>query len=233
MLDDKRILAVVPARGGSKGVPLKNIKPLCGEPLIVHTARLIRQIAMIDHAVVSTDSQEIAEVAMAEGLHFHASRPEELSGDRVADLPVLQHALREADEVNGVEHDVVLMLQPTSPLRKAEEIEACVEKLVRGPYDAVWTVSPADLKLHPLKLLRVENDEMRLYDEAGRKIIARQQLDPLYYRNGLCYAFTRECLLQKNTIYGDRASAVVVERKIVNIDTEEDFLRAETLMRRA
>lgn len=230
MVQEQKILAVVPARGGSKGVPLKNIKQLAGLPLIAHTAKVIQQVPRIDRAIVSTDHLGIARVAEEHGLAFLGERPEALSGDRVGDLPVLQQALEQAEASDGCRYDIVLMLQPTSPIRLAEDIDACIDKLADGPFDAVWTVSPIDLKFHPLKVLRVQNDSMSLWDARGQEIIARQQLEPLYYRNGICYAFTRDCLMETHSIYGRNAGAYVVAHPFANIDTEADFLAAENLM---
>lgn len=229
MIKNLKVLAVVPARGGSKGVPLKNIKMLAGEPLISHTAKVIRQVPLIDRAVVSTDHEGIAKVATEEGLTFFGPRPEELSGDRVGDLPVLQQALEQAESADQCRYDVVLMLQPTSPLREPGDIERCIEKLVLDGHDAVWTVSAIDLKFHPMKVLRVQDGHMSLWDEAGKNIIARQQLEPLYYRNGICYAFTRDCLMETQSIYGKNAGAVVITHDFANIDTVSDFEAAEKL----
>jgi len=230
MFQEKRILAVVPARGGSKGVPQKNIHPLAGKPLIVHTAELIKCVPEIDRSVVSTDSPEVAEISERAGLRSLGLRPDDLSGDRVPDLPVLQHELRQAEKYDKCTYEVVLMLQPTSPLREVNDIHQCLEKLIAGKMDTVWTVSKVDLKFHPLKLLKLSGEKMELYDPAGKEIIARQQLHPLYYRNGICYAFSRACLLELESIYGKNAGAVILDRPVVNIDTLNDFKCAERIM---
>lgn len=221
---------MVPARGGSKGVPLKNIKLLAGLPLIGHTARVVQQVPRIDRAVVSTDHAEIARIATEHGLSFFGYRPEGLSGDRVADLPVLQHALEQAETADRCRYDIILMLQPTSPVRLPEDIDVCIDKLVTDGHDTVWTVSPIDLKFHPLKVLSVHEGKLGLWDERGHQIIARQQLEPLYYRNGICYVFTRDCLMKTQSIYGTNAGAYIVKHPFANIDTEADFQAAEKLM---
>ena len=231
MYKNQRTLAVVPARGGSKGVHLKNLHPLCGKPLLAYTADVIHQLAYFDRAVVSTDHQQIAQVAREHNLSV-VYRPEELSGDRIGDWDVLDHALREAEREDGVLYDVVVMLQPTSPLRKAEHVRATIEKCVDGNWDAVWTVSPTDLKYHPLKALIIdENGAMDLYDARGKQIIARQQLQPVYHRNGVAYALTRDCILNQKTIMGANWSAVVIEEPQISIDTLEDFAKVEKLMK--
>ncbi len=231
MFKNKNILAVVPARGGSKGVPGKNIRPLAGRPLIAHTAERIQQVDIIDRAVVSTDSDDIAAAAEAAGLDAPFRRPAELSGDRIGDFDVLEHALTAAEHIDGTHYDIILMLQPTSPCRTADHIFQCLEKLTKEHRDTVWTVSPVDPKVHPLKQLRPTDDGgMTLWNPAGQRIIARQQLGPSYIRNGAVYAFTRSCLLEQRTIYGRSMGCVVIDEPLVNIDTLDDFSRAETLL---
>jgi CMP-N-acetylneuraminic acid synthetase len=235
LLHSKRILAVVPARGGSKGVPLKNIHPLLGIPLIAHVARVLSQVPGVDRSVVSTDSEAVAGEAVRAGLEAPFRRPESLSGDLVSDQQVLHHALTAMEsQEGGARYDVILMLQPTSPLRRVEHVVSVLEKLILESWDAVWTVSPTDLKYHPLKQLTVAPDgAMEYYDPRGETIIARQQLAPVYHRNGAAYALTRQCLLEQGTIKGARAAAVILSEPMVSIDTLGDFAIAERHLRGA
>ncbi|MGD8416069.1 MAG: acylneuraminate cytidylyltransferase family protein [Pseudomonadales bacterium] len=231
MLRDHRILAVVPARGGSKGIPLKNLRPVAGKPLVAHTGAFVARVACLDRAVVSTDHTGIREVAMANGLDAPFMRPAALAGDQVGDLPVLAHALRATEDDDGTRYDIVLMLQPTSPLRRVEHVMATLDKLIDERLDAVWTVSPTDLKAHPYKQLVLDSaGALDYFDPRGRQIVARQQLTPTYHRNGVAYALTRACLLEQGQLLGDRAGAVVIEEELANIDTADDLARAETLL---
>jgi len=219
---------VVPARGGSKGVRLKNIHPLDGIPLIAHVGRVLREVPAVDRAVVSTDNNAIAAEAVAAGIEAPFRRPESLSGDLISDQQVLQHALTTMEQLDGLVYDVVLMLQPTSPLRRPQHVTSVIEKLVSANWDAVWTVSPTELKYHPLKQLTVSEDgAMEYFDERGSSIIARQQLAPVYHRNGAAYAVTRDCLLRQGTLKGARTAAVVLTEPMVSIDTLDDFARVE------
>jgi CMP-N,N'-diacetyllegionaminic acid synthase len=203
----KRILVVVPARGGSKGVLLKNLQPVGGVPLVARVGALVSELPWVDRAVVSTDHAKIADVARKSGLDAPFIRPESLSGDRIGDLEVLTHALTTVDSLEGSMYDVVVMLQPTSPLRSAEHVQATVDKLVEGSFDAVWTVSPTDVKYHPRKQLVLDGDQLGFFSPDGAEVIARQQLGPVYHRNGAAYAITRECLLLQKSILGENASA--------------------------
>jgi len=233
MIDGRSVLAVCPARGGSKGIPLKNIVPFCGIPLVARVAHLLRDIELVDRALVSTDHPEIARVAREAGLDAPFVRPQAISGDRIGDAEVLIHALQEIERIDGRCYDVVVMLQPTSPLRTAEQVIRTIEALVSGDWDSMWTVSETDSKSHPLKQLCLEeNGGVRLYDPAGSRIIARQQLSPVYHRNGVAYAMTRECVLGQRTIAGKKCGALILEGELVSIDTPWDLELAEYVFQR-
>ncbi len=227
MIEGQRILVVCPARGGSKGIPLKNLKPFLGVPLVARVGHLVQEIPEIDRAIVSTDSEEIARVARESGLEAPFYRPQDLSGDRISDLQVLTHALLEMERLDKVVYDIVVMLQPTSPLRTAAHVKDTIQMLIDGDWDAVWTVSETDSKGHPLKQLRVSDGRLDYYDPAGKQIIARQQLVPVYHRNGVAYAIRRNCLLEQKSISGERTGALVIEGNMVSIDTMWDLELAE------
>lgn len=230
MIEGKSILAVVPARGGSKGVPLKNIRTVLGIPLIAYTARTIKACTFIDRAVVSTDHSGIARLAESEGLFVPFLRPKHLSGDRIGDMDVLAHALIEMERLDSRQYDIVLMLQPTSPLRTPAVLQEVVTKLVQEDLDSVWTLSPTDLKFHPQKQMRITNGVVEHYESMGKEIVARQQLETLYHRNGVAYAITRSCIVERRSILGVKASGVIVEGPIANIDTLEDFEALEQIL---
>jgi len=233
MIGDKKVLAVVPARGGSKGIRLKNLRTIGSHSLVARAGMNAAQVSAIDRAVVSTDHEDIAAAAEAAGLAAPFRRPQTLSGDRIADWDVLNHALLTMEELDAVIYDIVLMLQPTSPGRTRMHVEATLDRLVDEKFDAVWTVSETDSKGHPLKQLIVEEDNsMDYYDAAGSKIIARQQLTPVYHRNGIAYAMTRDCIVEQKTIKGKRTGAYVVADIVPNIDTELDIEWAEFLFQR-
>ena len=155
MISGKKILAVVPARGGSKGIKLKNIRKIAGIPLVGHAANCINQIKFIDRSITSTDNLKIKEVANQYNLKAPFIRPESLSGDFISDYEVLIHALNEMEKIDKTIYDLVVMIQPTSPLRLPEHIIECINLLINKNYDSVWTISKTDLKFHPLKSIRI------------------------------------------------------------------------------
>jgi len=230
MIQGRRVLAVVPARGGSKGIPLKNLREVCGRSLVARVGEVIREVREIDRAVVSTDHEDIAKAAEDAGIAAPFRRPKILSGDEIGDLDVLTHALEATEAVDAQRYDVVVMLQPTSPLRLAVHVSAAIRMLINGGWDSVWTISETDTKSHPLKQLTIADSALEYYDGRGAAVIARQQLKPVYHRNGIAYAMTRECLVQQQTIMGKRAGALVIEGHHVSIDTEWDLALVEFIL---
>jgi CMP-N,N'-diacetyllegionaminic acid synthase len=227
MLMGKTVLVIVPARGGSKGVRLKNIQPVMGVPLVTLVGRVVQHLPYVDRGVVSTDHPEIARISQEAGLDVPFLRPEEISGDIISDVQVLHHALLATEAIDRKTYDIVVMLQPTCPLRKPEQVTACVEKLIQGGFDAVWTISETDSKSHPLKQLIFADDRVDYYDPRGAAIIARQQLTPVYHRNGAAYAIARECLVEKKSAKGQKTSGVLIAEPLVSIDTPFDFALCE------
>jgi len=223
MFDEQKILAVVPARGGSKGIPLKNLATIGDRSLISIVAEVVGECGFFEAAIVSTDHADIAEESERAGLSVPFLRPPEISGDRISDVVVLTHALLAMEELTSKHYDIVVMLQPTSPFRRPVHCEQVIERLISGKYDSVLTVSETDTKCHPLKQLILNDDRVQYYDDRGSEIIARQQLTPVYQRNGFAYALQRSCLVDQQAIIGKNCSAVVTTDRFVNIDSFEDL----------
>jgi CMP-N,N'-diacetyllegionaminic acid synthase len=232
VINGKSVLAVVPARGGSKGLPGKNLRRVGGKSLVALAGEVAAEVSMIDRRVVSTDSEEIAEEARKADLDVPFMRPLHLSGCQVADWPVLTHALAATEQIDRKVYDIVVMLQPTSPLRTAADVFRTIRMLVDGQWDAVWTVSQTDSKAHPLKQLTVQDGVLDYWEQRGSQIVARQQLEPVYHRNGVAYAITRNCLVAQGTLKGARTGAYIVPGEHVSIDTEWDLELVELLMKR-
>ena len=232
MIDGLNVLAVVPARGGSKGIPLKNLREVGGRSLVARVGDVISAVPIIDRVVVSTDHAGIAAAAEAAGIAAPFRRPEAISGDQVGDYDVLVDALQASEAADGRRYDVVVMLQPTSPLRTPAQVSAAIRMLVEGGWDSVWTVTETDSKAHPLKQLTVCDGALGYYDPRGAEVIARQQLTPVYHRNGIAYAMTRACLVEQRSIKGKRAGALIVEGEHVSIDTEADLEKVEFVLAR-
>jgi len=223
MINKLNVLAVIPARGGSKGIPLKNLKKVGGVPIVEIASQVASTVEFIDRIVVSTDNEEIAKAAIKGGADAPFRRPEILSGDRISDTQVLAHALQEVERQDKKIYDIVVMLQPTSPLRTKQHIVDSLEMLINNNYDSVWTVSETDSKSHPLKQLTIKNKALDYYDTQGKDIIARQQLEMVYHRNGIAYVLKRDVILNSKTIKGSNCGALICQGDFTSIDTEKDL----------
>ena len=230
MINNKNILAIVPARGGSKGIPLKNLKKLGEYSLIARVGLTVKKIPEIDRVVVSTDNEKIAKEAEKFGISAPFKRPKSISGDYISDYDVLLHSLKSVEKIDKRKYDIILMLQPTSPLRKPLHIKNTLKMLIDNEFDSVWTVSETDSKHHPLKQLTIKNSMINYYDVEGPNIIARQQLKKTYHRNGIAYAMTRDCIVEQKSIRGKKNGALIVNEIHISIDTYWDLELAEFLL---
>ena len=224
------VLAVIPARGGSKGIPRKNLCKAGGISLVARAVKFTKALMWIDRVVLSTDDREIAEEGRKYGAEVPFLRPLELAGDTSKSVDVWRHVLIEAEKYYNTTFDISILLEPTSPFREPRHVEEVVKKLVDGDYNSVLTVSETDSKNHPLKQLVIKDDCVSYYDDAGKGIIVRQQLTPVYHRNGVAYAKMRKCLMNQETFIGPNTYAVVIDEPLVNIDTEQDLKRAQFLL---
>jgi CMP-N-acetylneuraminic acid synthetase len=226
-----RVLALVPARLGSKGIPRKNLRLLGGKPLLAHTAEAAAGASRITRTILSTEDEEIAAVGRRCGLEVPFLRPPELARDETPTLRVLQHAV-EWLEGRGEVYDAVCLLEPTSPFRRAETIDECLRLLEESGADAVVTVTPVPAHFNPHWVYwRAPDGTLRLSTGESEPISRRQELPAAYCRDGSVYATRRDVIMAQNSIYGRRLLGCVVEGgTTVNIDTLDDWKRAEDLL---
>lgn len=226
-----RTVAIIPARGGSKGVPRKNIRLLHGKPLLAYAAEAARRARRLSRVVLSTDDAEIADVGRACGLDVPFIRPAERARDETPMLPVVQHAVAFL-ESHGEHFDAVCLLQPTNPLRRAEDVDACIDLLERSGADAVMTVLPVPAEYNPHWVyFRGADASLQLSTGEAVPISRRQELPAAYHREGGVYVTRRDVLMIGGSLYGARACGYLVDpARSVNIDLPEDWLRAESLL---
>lgn len=218
-LGDATILAVVPARGGSKGIPRKNLAEVAGRSLIAWAAATVAELAWIDAAVISTDDEAMAEEGRRHGLDAPFLRPAEFAGDAAPATGMWQHAWRASEAHYGRRFDVSLLLQPTTPLRRAADVERTVRALLDGRHRAAATVSRVPGHYAPEKILTVDTaGTLHFYREDGALHTARQSVPEYYHRNGVCYAVRRDTLLGAGLIVEQDCAAVRVEGPVINID---------------
>jgi CMP-N,N'-diacetyllegionaminic acid synthase len=220
------VLGIVPARGGSKGVPRKNLQLIEGHTLVEHVARAARESGVLDRVVLSTDSSEIADAGRQAGLEVPFIRPADLAADDTPMAPVLQHAL-DALARGGWTPDVMVLLQPTSPLRRPDHIRNAVELLYETKADSVVTVNELPLDHSPDYLMRIEEGFLRPFLAEGARLTRRQDARPAYWREGTAYVFWRETLERFGNIYGDKCYPLILDpAESLSIDTEADLEEA-------
>ncbi len=231
---NNKVLAVIPARGGSKGIPRKNLARLAGRSLIEHVAGVVAKLDWLDHAVVSTDDEKIAEEGRRHGLDVPFMRPAELSGDHATAVDTWRHAWIASEQAYGLRFLQSVLLQPTSPLRTPDDVEQAVRLLTDRACSSVVTVSRSPAHLTPELMLRIDDrGYLAPYLADGLTYTSRQMVGAYYHRNGLAYAVTRASLVDRGTIVGDDTLALLTERPVANIDEPLDLEWAEFLLQRA
>jgi len=229
-LFNSNILVVVPARGGSKGIKLKNLQKINGISLVEIAGNVVSELDYINQAIVSTDHPEIANLANKSGLDSPFFRPKDLSGDFISDVEVLTHSLKEMEKIKKIQYDLIVMLQPTSPTRKPYHVTKAILKLIEKKHDSVITISKLDSKYHPLKQFLLEDQNIKYFDNKGQTIIARQQLNDTYVRNGLVYVMTRDCLINQKKVISENCGYLIIDEPTANIDSLEDLKLAQDLI---
>ncbi len=230
------ILAIIPARGGSKGIPRKNIRSFAGYPLIAYSIAAGLQAKTVTRVIASTDDPEIADVARQCGAETPFLRPAEFAQDNSTDLPLFQHALQWLDEHEGYKPDVVVQLRPTSPLRPSDCVDRAVNSLLAHPdADSVRGVVSAGQNPHKMWVLSGEDAPMKnLLSVPGLDEpynAPRQSLPPIYWQTGHIDAIRRETILQKGSMSGERVYPLVIDaRYTVDIDNLNDWARYEAMV---
>lgn len=234
MVQEKKVqtLGVILARGGSKGIPNKNIKLLNSKPLIVYTIEAALESKVFDEVVVSTDSYQIAQISKQFGALVPFMRPLELAGDNVWSRDALKHAVLECEKIFNKKYDFVIELPCIAPLRKSIHIQEAFKKLIEKKSDSVTSVTLMGDK-HPVRMKRIVNDQLKDFTtefpegEGSR----RQDLEPCYIRNGAIYAMTRDCIVNKFSRHGESCRPYIMDDiSSVNIDTIIDFKLAEIFL---
>ena len=168
-----------------------------GVPLIAITNSCAKKVKAIDKIILSTDDNVISKIGLKYGIDIPFIRPKEISNDKSTDWEVISHGLKEIESIEGKKYDIILLLQPTAPLRKAIDIRKVIQLIIDKNFDAVWTVSKTDLKYHPRKQLKINDGLISFVLKSGEKLPTRQELEPIYHVNGVAYALTRECVLNQ------------------------------------
>jgi len=232
MNSNQKILAVIPARSGSKGVKNKNIKILGDKPLVCHSIESALASNLITDVVVSTDSEEISKIAKESGAQVPFIRPKKLAIDIAESYPVIHHAILEMQTIKEIKYDYFIMLQPTSPFRSTDDINLALNKLIDSNFDSI--VSVVDVGgFHPLRMKKINNNGMLLnyVKQEGENMLPRQKLEPVFIRNGSIYASKTSVLFSYDSLVGPRCLPYIMSsEKSINIDSKIDFKIAENII---
>lgn len=225
MINEKKVLALIPARGGSKGVPRKNVRMLGGKPLIAWTIEAAIQSKYIDRVMLSSEDEEIIEVAKKWGCDVPFVRPKELAQDDTPSMEVILHGI---EQVKG--YDYIVLLQPTSPFRTTEDINKCIEKCVENNQESC--VSIVEVSQNPYWMYTVkENEVLNPLIEIDDKYYQRQKLPKTYILNGAVYVASIEWLKQSKSFLSKNTTSVeMTKEKSIDIDTMLDFKVASLLI---
>lgn len=229
MINNKSILAIIPARGGSKGIPRKNIKDLNGKPLIAYTIEETKKSKYIDKLVVSTEDEEISKISTMYNAEVPFLRPKELAEDHTPGIDPILYTIKWFQS-NGYKFDYIVCIQCTSPFRRVEQIDDALEKLINKDADSI--VSVCESEVSPYWMKKIENGMMNNFLDNIPFYARRQDAPQIYRLNGAIYIAKAEVLLKNNNWYTENTLAYVMDRKSsVDIDEMIDFKFAEFLMR--
>lgn len=231
MIEGKKVLGIIPARGGSKGLPGKNIKNLLGKPLIGWTIERALESKFLDKVMVTTDSREIQDVSLKYGAEAPFLRPDKLSSDTATSVDVVTHVLDYCEE-QGEFFDYLVLLEPTSPLREKDDIDLMLEKLISNQSGADSIVSIGQVESHPC-ILKVKNGEkLEPFDQNLPKELRRQDMEDVYFPYGVAYIIEVSQFRRKKTFYTKNALFYEIKRyQCYEIDDIYDFLAIENIMR--
>ena len=225
------ILGATFARGGSKGIARKNIKELAGKPLIAYAIETALSIAMIDRFIVSTEDEEIAEVARSYGADVPFRRPNELATDDSSVLHAWRHAVETIEQQTGQKVDILLTIPATSPLRETQDVEKCLLKLLETDADAVITVTDADRNPY-FNMVEFDAEEnAKIVNKLADSIVNRQEAPKVYDITTVAYAVRTSYLRKAQSLMGGKVKAVIIPKeRALDIDTPLDFEIAELLL---
>ncbi|MBS4069007.1 MAG: acylneuraminate cytidylyltransferase family protein [Sulfurimonas sp.] len=226
MIDNNKVLAIIPARGGSKGIPRKNIVPLCGKPLIAWTIEAANNSSYIDRLILSSEDTVIIDIARQWGCEVPFVRPAELSIDTTPGIDPVLHALMALPDT----YEYVVLLQPTSPLRNSFDIDGAIEKAVKGGHPAC--ISVTCVSKGPQWMFSVDADERLVpFLESTQIVASRQELASLYMPNGAVYVANVDWLIKSRSFYSPETAAYVMpEERSVDIDSPFDLCYCEFIV---
>jgi N-acylneuraminate cytidylyltransferase/CMP-N,N'-diacetyllegionaminic acid synthase len=231
MLNGKTFLAIIPARGGSKGLPRKNVKMICGKPLIAWTIEAGLKSKYLDEVMVSTDYRNIADVAKEFGANIPFLRPHYLANDTATSFKVIEHTIDFYRKELNQEFDYVVLLEPTSPLRVTDDIDTAIEMLMNSTAESIVGICRTEDQNPAFLTHKNKNNFISCYEEKEIKVLRRQDISDVYFFEGTIYISEKNALLKKKTFYHNKTIGYEVPKyKSLEIDDIYDFVMVDAIM---
>ena len=232
MYKNKTFLGIIPARGGSKGLPGKNIKELCGKPLIAWSIESGLKSKYLDEVMVTTDSKDIANIAKQYGASVPFLRPDVLASDTATSFDAIKHTIEFYKNEFDKEFDYIVLIEPTSPLREARDIDIAIEQLFNSNADSIVGICKTEDQNPAFLVFKNEKDFISGYENHDMKILRRQDIKDVYFFEGTIYISKTDVLLNKKTFYHENTIGYVVPKyKSLEIDDIDDFIMVEAIMK--
>lgn len=227
------VLAIIPARGGSKSIPRKNLIYLAGKPLIKYTVDAVKKSKLVTRIILTCDNDEIIDYCKDQGIEIPFKRPSKLAQDTSSTISAIKHAVKFLEKNESYIPDYIMILQPTSPLRTAQHIDESLIKLINSNADSIVSIIKVPHQFNPYSVMKLKDKYLipfLSYDENKNN----RKLKPIFYgRNGAAiYVFSYNCLIKKNSIYGDRILPYFMKKEeSIDIDDELDLKFAEVILK--
>jgi len=232
MYKEKTFLAIIPARGGSKGLPGKNIKELCTKPLIAWSIEAGLKSSYIDEVMVSTDDQGIADIAKTYGANVPFLRPDDLASDTATSFDAVKHTIDYYKNVLHKTYDYIVLLEPTSPLRESSDIDNAIEQLLSSEADSIVGISKTEDQNPAFLIKKNRQNFITGYENADMKVLRRQDIQDVYFFEGTVYISQTNALLTQKTFYHSQTIGYEVPKyKSLEIDDMDDFIMVEAMMK--
>ena len=230
MFKKKKIIGVIPARSGSKGIKNKNMSKINNISLIGHASKFLNELNFIDYKIITSDSEIYIKEAKKYGIDNNIKRSKKLSNDKASIIDALINSLLTLEKTKKLIFDYILLLEPTSPLRKKMDIYGALKLAINNNADCVTTVSELDSKYHPYKIFKENNNKIFFYSKYGVNVVNKQQIkNKLFFRNGLCYVINVESLKKNRKIITNNTYPYLVNRNVSDIDSKVDLLWTQFL----
>ena len=226
-----KILAIIPARGGSIGIKNKNLAKIGNTTLLEKAIHVCKKINFIDDIIISTDSRSISKIAEKNNLPVPFLRSKKNSNSTANINDAILETIKKSENHFKKKYDVIILVEPTSPLRKVSDLINAFEKFFKYNFDNLWTISEINLDFHPDKQLKIKSKKLIYYNNNGKKIKRRQDLGITYKRNGVCYIINKNVFLKTNKMLNNNTGYLILKDKHISIDTIEDLLNVRKIFK--